>query len=454
MGAVWLARDTLLDRTVAIKKIGTFGGGAPDLERAEREAHLAARVNHQNVVAVFDLVEHDGAQWLVMEHVDGPTLAALVAERGAVEPEEMAPVVEQVAGALAAAHDHGIVHRDVKPSNILLTRGGVAKLSDFGVARAQADASLTQTGLVTGSPAYLSPEVATGQTATSASDVWSLGATIFHALSGHAPYQVEDNVLGTMYRIVNEDPPRLEDAGHLGALVAAMMQHDPDARPTMLEVQSIAAGEPAATMVSPAVTQAMAAVTTEAEPTPTSAFRPLGAPVVRIPTIPHNQRRLWWAGGAAVALLAIVLLAATVGSGSPALDVPAATASASAEKSTPAPTPTSSPTPEASPVAEADPEVSRIEGFATDYLTAASNDPETGFEMLTEKYQKKSGGFEGYNNFWSGVSNLDVAAVQGDPKKKTVAYRYSYDYNGERRTEDVVLKLKEKDDSYLIDGTG
>lgn len=453
MGAVWLAHDTLLDRTVAIKQIGKNGGSAPDFDRAEREAHLAARVNHHGVVAVFDLVYEDGGQWLVMEHVDGPTLGALVTERGAIEPDEMARIVEQVAGALAAAHDHGIVHRDVKPSNILLTRSGAAKLSDFGIARAQADASLTQTGLVTGSPAYLSPEVATGQTATAASDVWSLGATVFHALSGRAPYEVGDNVLATMYRIVNEEPPRLEDSGHLGELVTSMMQQDPGSRPTMLEVQSIVAGQSSPTTAGIAATQTMAAMSAEADPTPTSAFRPLAVPVVRIPAIPEHHRRLWWAGGAVAALLATVLLAATVGARSPAVDIAAASPKATTEtKAAPDPTPTP-PQEEASPVAETDPEVARIEGFATDYLTAASNNPKDGFAMLTEKYQKKSGGFEGYNDFWSDVSNLDVTSVEGDPKKKTVAYTYSYDFDDDdRRTEKVVLKLKEKDSSYLIDG--
>ena len=453
MGAVWLARDTLLGRTVAIKQIGKSGGSAPDFDRAEREAHLAARVNHHGVVAVFDLVYEDGGQWLVMEHIDGPTLGALVAERGAIESDDMARIVEQVAGALAAAHDHGIVHRDVKPSNILLTSSGAAKLSDFGIARAQADASLTQTGLVTGSPAYLSPEVATGQTATAASDVWSLGATIFHALSGRAPYEVGDNVLGTMYRIVNEEPPRLEGSGHLADLVASMMQQDPAARPTMLEVQSIAAGQPSPTTGGVAATQTMAATTAEPDPTPTSAFRPLAVPVVRIPAIPEHQRRFWWAGAGVAAVVATVLIAATVGARSPAVD--ASVASPQATETTAAPDPTPTPKEEVSPAAETDPDVARIEGFATDYLAAASSDPETGFAMLTPKYQKKSGGFEGYNDFWSKVSNIDVASVEGDPKKKTVTYTYSYDFRGDdRRTETVVLKLKEKDGTYLIDGTG
>ena len=209
MGAVWLGRDELLGRDVALKRLGgSPGAGNPDFERAEREAKLAARLNHPHVVAVFDLVDDGDEQWLVMEHVEGLNLSALVKRDGPLSVDQAAIVIRQAAEALAEAHAAGIVHRDVKPSNILVTPTGQVKLTDFGIARAEADASLTQTGLVTGSPAYLAPEVATGRTATDASDVWSLGATLFHALEGGPPYDTDDNVLGTMYKIVNEDPPR------------------------------------------------------------------------------------------------------------------------------------------------------------------------------------------------------------------------------------------------------
>ena len=197
MGAVWLGRDELLGRDVALKRLGgSPGAGNPDFERAEREAKLAARLNHPHVVAVFDLVDDGDEQWLVMEHVDGLNLSALVKRDGPLTVDQAALVIRQAAEALAEAHAAGIVHRDVKPSNILVTPTGQVKLTDFGIARAEADASLTQTGLVTGSPAYLAPEVATGRTATDASDVWALGATLFHALEGGPPYDTDDNVLG------------------------------------------------------------------------------------------------------------------------------------------------------------------------------------------------------------------------------------------------------------------
>ena len=235
MGAVWRGRDEVLGRTVALKKIGVAPGGiTPDALRAEREAKLAAKLNHTNVVAVFDLVEEvtDGQsqQWLVMEYVEGTNLSELVRDNGRLSPDQAAPILAQTASALSAAHGAGIVHRDVKPSNILVAPDGQVKLSDFGIARTAADPALTQTGLVTGSPAYLSPEVASGQPATPASDVWSWGATLFHALEGRPPYDIGDSLLGALYRIVHEEPPRPEAAGWLTPVLEATMTRDPAQR--------------------------------------------------------------------------------------------------------------------------------------------------------------------------------------------------------------------------------
>jgi serine/threonine protein kinase len=471
MGSVWLGHDTVLGRDVAVKQIGmATGGTAPDLERAEREAHLAARINHQNVVAVYDLVDEDGFQWLVMEHVDGPTLAGLIAERGAIDTADLAPIAEQVARALAAAHAHGIVHRDVKPSNILLTSAGVAKLSDFGVARAQADASLTQTGLVTGSPAYLSPEVASGRTATSASDVWSLGASLLHALSGQPPYAVGDNVLGAMYRIVNEEPPRLDDAHPMAALVTSMMQHDPDARPSMAAVEHTAASLPRGTVAPPLdleATQGFAAFTetqpvpesptVAAAPTATTAFRPLAPPVPEADPVadpqptppaashaaspPRRSRMIWLALGAVVALVAVVVGLQLGGDDD---DQPVA-----APPSSSAPAPTSEPTTDA-PAEDATTQA--LKGFVADYLTTAPNDPDAGFAMLTPDFQKQSKGIKGYKGFWDRVSNLDVKQVSADPATLRVSYTYSYDLDGDSRSDAVTLQLERSGDGFLIAG--
>ena len=255
MGVVWLARDEVLGRLVAMKRVGMFPGGSdPDIERAAREARLAATLNHPHVVAVFDLVTDGAEQWLVMEYVDCVTLGGLVKRDGPLSLDHAARLVGQAAQALAAAHAAGIVHRDVKPANILVTAADQVKLTDFGIARAVADASLTQTGLVTGSPSYLAPEVASGSKATDASDTWSLGATLFHALAGRPPYEVTDNPLGTLYKIINEDPPRLADAGWLAPVLESTMAKDPADRWSMERVRDVLAAGPTAT---PQTTQQM-----------------------------------------------------------------------------------------------------------------------------------------------------------------------------------------------------
>ncbi|NPC99128.1 serine/threonine-protein kinase, partial [Nocardioides sp. zg-DK7169] len=254
MGAVWLGRDEVLGREVALKRIGPAAGhDDPDvsLERAGREARLAARLNHPHVVAVFDLLREGEDQWLVMEHVAGSTLADLVRSAGSLSPDQAATLLSQAADALAAAHEAGIVHRDVKPSNILVTPDGEVKLTDFGIARGGTDLTLTRTGLVTGSPAYLAPEVASGQPASEASDVWSLGATLFHALAGHPPYDVGENLLGALYRIVHEEPPRVSDPGWLGPLLHATMATDPARRWSMPQVRDFLAAGPDAPVPAP-----------------------------------------------------------------------------------------------------------------------------------------------------------------------------------------------------------
>lgn len=445
MGAVWLGRDEVLGRDVALKRIGVApGGGTPDLERAEREARLAARLNHPHVVAVYDLVTEDDVQWLVMEYVEGTTLAALVQRDGALLPEVAAGLLRQAADALAAAHGAGIVHRDVKPSNILVTPDGQVKLSDFGIARAEADASLTQTGLVTGSPAYLSPEVATGQQATSASDVWSLGATAFYTLAGRPPYEVGDNVLGTMYRIVHEDPPRLTNAGWLAPMLESTMTTDPTQRWSMERVREFLAGGP--TTAPPLeATRAMTAV--PPAPPPTTPVPPVPAPV---PAAAHRSRGGPVAIGLAVAVIVVLaLIAWALGTSGDDDQDPGAD---------PSPTRSGKPSaPQTSETSETPQDVTAdgMENFVETYLATVTTDQKAAWDMLTPAFQDASGGFGQYQKFWRGFTSADMLSSEADPESMQIAYAVEYQRtDGSKVQDQVTLTLEGTDDAYLIADEG
>src|SRR5205823_1495684 len=177
--------------------------------RALREARIAARLHHPNAIVVFDVAEHDGDPCLVMEYMAANSLAALLSERGSLPPGEVASVGRQIASALSAAHASGIVHRDIKPGNVLIDEANVAKITDFGIARAVGDVTVTQTGMFAGTPAYLAPEVARGQEPTAASDVFSLGSTMYTAVEGHSPFGLGENTLALLYAVAagKVDPP-------------------------------------------------------------------------------------------------------------------------------------------------------------------------------------------------------------------------------------------------------
>jgi serine/threonine protein kinase len=469
MGTVWRGRDEVLGRTVALKKIGIAPGGiTPDARRAEREAKLAAKLNHANVVAVFDLVEEtiDGQshQWLVMEHVEGTDLSELVRQRGRLAPDEAARILAQVASALAAAHGSGIVHRDVKPSNILVAPDGQVKLSDFGIARTSSDPSLTQTGLVTGSPAYLSPEVASGEQATPASDAWSWGATLFHALEGHPPYQIGDNLLGGLYRIVHEEPPRCEVAGWLAPALEATMTRDPAQRwPMSTAQQFLEAGPDTQPLVATrggladigllgvdateprrapthddGATQVLPLATTTTAPPPT-------APPPRSGRDPGAEQRRPWplVLGAALALVAAVAVAFAIGLSRGGADDSTSSSSGPTTDSA-APSPSES-------TADAPTEAGMTD-FVETYIATAASDPRAAFDMLTPAFQEQSNGLTGYEAFWGDVRSAKLLDVSADPD--TLEVRYTYRYTkppGPPKTDDVVLRLTYEDGTYLID---
>ncbi|HEX6518212.1 MAG TPA: serine/threonine-protein kinase [Nocardioidaceae bacterium] len=233
MGTVWLCRDESLGRLVALKQMTQLADEpAPARERALREARAAASLSHRNVVSVFDVVDEE-SPWLVMEYVPSRTLAQVLAEEGPLPPRRAAWLGAQVADGLAAAHARGIIHRDVKPGNVLVTDDDVAKVSDFGIARRVTDETLTSTGFVRGSPPYFSPELARGGVPSPAADVWALGVTLSLLVEGEHPYPPQGNPLALLQRIVSEAPPRPEHAGPLTEPISRMMDPDPASRWSM-----------------------------------------------------------------------------------------------------------------------------------------------------------------------------------------------------------------------------
>src|SRR5215213_11066513 len=238
MGVVWEGMDERLERRVALKQLYRQSEGSTreaELanQRALREARLTARLQHPHAVPVFDAVEQDGQLWLIMQFVPSITLAAVLQESGPLQPDEAAKVGAEVASALAAAHAVGIVHRDVKPGNILIADDGTAMISDFGISSAMGDVTLTSTGEVHGTPAYLAPEVARGGQASTASDVFSLGSTLYAAVEGTPPFGTDQNSIALLHRVAAADYPPPQQAGPLAPLLAEMLSSDPADRPPM-----------------------------------------------------------------------------------------------------------------------------------------------------------------------------------------------------------------------------
>ncbi len=375
MGTVWRAADEVLGREVAVKEI-TFPHGLSDAdrdvlrERTRREARAAARLDHPSAVTVYDVVEHDGAPHLVMELVEARTLAEVVREDGPLSPQATAEVGLALLGALGTAHAQGIVHRDVKPSNVLVRDDGRVVLTDFGIATTTGDSSITHTGLLLGSPAYIAPERARGEAPGPASDLWSLGATLFTAVEGtppfdggeplltvtavvtgeHAPYAAAGPLAPVLDGLLEKDPTRRLELGRTRAMLQRVADSGPAASARAVTAAAPMAGAARTTALSiGAVHDEVAAVERNA-PSPTSRL-PAAAP---LPTAPATRvarpvpaadpdrarRRPGWLVPAALAGAAAV----AIGVGALALSVGRDTGGASAAASSPA-GPATEPTP-------------------------------------------------------------------------------------------------------------
>ena len=316
MGTVWRATDTVLERVVALKQV-RLGAFEPRLvddarNRILREARVAARLHHPAAVTLFDVVTHDGDPWLVLEYVPSRNLGDVLDER-VLDVPTAARVGAQVAEALAAAHAVGIVHRDVKPANVLLATNGAVKLTDFGISRIVGDPAMTTTGTVLGTPAFLAPEVLGDGGAVHASDVFGLGATVYAAVEGGSPYGVTDDLLALLGAIAagRMVPPRR--AGALAPIISQLLQADPGRRPTAAR---------AAQLLWSAANDAAAARPAGFGPRPTAVLRasaPSGRPGTTPPSIPPapqvrpqptRRRRLIVA--IAVAAVSAIAVTATV----------------------------------------------------------------------------------------------------------------------------------------------
>ncbi|MEO3804056.1 protein kinase [Nonomuraea sp. B1E8] len=294
MGTVWQAHDEVLGRDVAVKEVLP----PPDLTGSEREvfavrtfreARAAGRVAHPSVAAVYDVLEERGHPWIVMQLVRSRTLGEAIREDGPMPPSQAARVGLQLLEALRAAHAAGVLHRDVKPDNVLLTKDGRAVLTDFGIATTEDEAPVTRTGILIGTPAYMAPERAAGGRAGPASDLWALGATLYLAVEGDSPFQRE-NALATLGAVMHAEPEPLSRAGALAPVLLGLLRKNPAERMSLEEAE-----------------QRLAAIIAGAAPDPTGPFAAPetrgGAPPRTIPGTARRRRELHLAAIAGGALL-------------------------------------------------------------------------------------------------------------------------------------------------------
>jgi serine/threonine protein kinase len=435
MGTVWLATDQLLGRAVAVKQLllqpGSPGFDIRGYEEAKqrilREGRLAARLQHPHTISVFDVVLHDDAPWLVMEYLPSRTFGALLDAEGPIDPLRAAGIGTQIADGLAAAHAAGIVHRDIKPGNVLIGADGKVKITDFGVSRAVDDVQLTRTGMIAGTPAFLAPEIARGRTPTSASDVFALGSTLYAAVEGLPPFGLDDNAYALLYAVGEGKVTPPAKAGPLVEPLMRMLRKEPTERPSAAEVRdelaAVAAGhlvsDPAASSAAPlslvsavkvdqdeAPRAARVNAPTRVDVSPLPPVTPASAPLSAPPSAPPRQPT---AGplrgpvliGVAVAVVAVLLVTAVVvllygrGGGTTAAS-PGAHSSAA---------PTRAP-------ASGQPTPAELADFVTDYYKLLPGNPQAAWQMLGPHAQAVSGGYDRYQGFYD---SLAAVSIVGQP---------------------------------------
>jgi serine/threonine protein kinase len=481
MGAVWQAWDERLHRTVALKQLSLAPGLTPaeaDLanERAMREARITARLSHPYAISVYDVVEHEGRPCIVMQFVPSVTLASVLTDVGTLKPDEAIQVGSQIASALAAAHQAGITHRDVKPGNILIADDSTALISDFGISHALGDATLTSTGLIHGTPAFIAPEVARGAEATFASDVFSLGSTLYAALEGEPPFGRDPNTIALLHKVAAGEFPPPQRAGPLTFLLEQMLSREPADRPSMKDVatrlERLAAGHDDPGAPAPPA------------PPPPAKRRPgnarVLATVAALVTAAVLASVLWWQYGdpgplaiqsedstrpASTPTAARTSSAATpsqaAGSGQPnspqstlaspttqAAPTQSSTQTTAPRTSRPRPTrqPTRAPTRGADVNSATD-----LAQAITSYYALMPTSRDEAWPRMTANYQTNhAGGRRGYERFWSPIGRVSVSRVVGRPPGRAEATITYYYKGGRVDTERTGFGLVEQDGQLKI----
>ncbi len=319
MGEVWAGRDLRLSRDVAVKLLSPQMASQPGVrERFDAEARSAARLNHPHVVSVFDSGEHEGTPYLVMELLPGRTLADEVAE-GPLDPERARRIGVEILSALAASHEAGILHRDIKPGNVLLTDDGLVKVGDFGIAKSTEGLNLTSTGMIVGTAGYLAPERLAGDAATPRSDLYAVGIVLYEALSGHKPFEA-DTPMGLIRAVDAHQAVPLAQARpgldpSLAATVERAMAKEPGRRfataadmAASLQDRPVAlgaAGAPTVPTTAPPSTRVLTAATPVRAPAPAPASTPARA------SAPHSGL-LTRQGAVAGAVVLVVVVALAI----------------------------------------------------------------------------------------------------------------------------------------------
>ncbi|MFD7441078.1 serine/threonine-protein kinase [Streptomyces sp. NPDC059909] len=320
MGVVWRARDEVLGREVAVKEVRAPEAlGTTDVRRLyarlEREGWAAARISQRNVVTVYDVASHDGRPWIVMELIRGLPLSEVLDAEGPMPPRRAAHIGAEVLAALRGAHEAGVLHRDVKPGNVLLANDGRVVLTDFGIAMVEGTSNLTMTGELVGSPEFLAPERALGRTPGPESDLWSLGVLLYAAVEGVSPFR-QDTPLSTLRAVVDEELPPPRRAGALAPVIAGLLRKDPaermSAEEAERELRLVGAGGTPRTGSTPLPASGPSAPTVTSPATPATPAAPVGGfgpptPPTGDTPVPSGRPRR--ATAALVAGIVVLLLA-------------------------------------------------------------------------------------------------------------------------------------------------